>query len=372
MHLLLILLTALNLFATKTYAAASYGNGTYTNICGTGTDASRNMCNQGCNINTGTCVSNGNNVVQYTCDGRVAECKNNEQSFRTSASVANTPCGKTVQIDVFTKTCRVNGGWSCTNNDLVDYFVWYSGDCPNPTATPLPTAAPAPTILSTTCDSLTVVSGEGALVPATIRFRSAGSGTIKQYRFYWGDGSSFDNDTSDVTHKYSTSGSFTVNAYVQDNAGNWVTSGSCQKTVTVKPIPFIESHKSDCSDLFITAGNQTQAPTTAKFTVNGYDNRGAIKKYKIDYGDGTNEEKESATFEKRYEKPGTYTVKAFILDTENSWKGGQGTCAQPLYVNTQPMQQQPNTGTPTLFTFLGIGSGVATLLLLGMRKRLSI
>lgn len=371
------------LFVTpKIYAAATFGSGVYTNICGTGTDASRNLCNQGCNINSGFCNGRGNSVVKFTCDGRQTECKSNEQPFSSSYSLAGTTCGKTVQIDVFTRNCRVSGGWDCGNNDMVDYITWYSGDCPpptgGPTATPTPvtptaTPTPIPTSQISSCDSLTVVSGDGAIVPANVTFRVKGQdnkGDISGYRVYFGDSNSTETDKTEVSHRYFSSGTFNVRADIRDTAGNWKTSDACMKTVTIKPVPVLESHKADCSNIFITQGNQTTAPTTAKFTVTGYDNKGAIKKYRVDYGDGTNETKTTPDFSKQYDKPGTYEVKGYITDTEDVEHGGVNTCKTSLYVNTQAMQVQPDTGTPTLFTMLAMGCGGLSLLLVAFRKRI--
>jgi hypothetical protein len=378
MQILLTLLLALTLFAPKAYAAVSFGSGVYTNICGSGTDASRNLCNQGCNISTGMCSGKGNTVVKFVCDGKLAECRSGEQPFASSYSLANSSCGKTVQIDVFTKNCRTSGGWDCGANDMVDYFSWYSGDCANPTATPTPgnptaTPTPTPAPLQSSCDSLTVVSGDGSMIPATITYKITGSdnkGAISKYQIFYGDGNGGEVDSAETQHKYFSSGTFTVVGQIKDSSGNWKTSASCTKTVTVKPIPIIESHKANCSNVFITQGNQTIAPTNAQFTITGYDNKGAITKYKIDYGDGTSEEKTTPDFNKRYDTAGTYEIKGYILDTENNWQGGANECVTSLYVNTQPMKEQPSTGTPTLFTLLGIGSGFLGLTVTALRKRL--
>lgn len=84
----------------------------------------------GCGADTNSAWCNGPAVVTYTCDGRKNECRLNEGAWGTSASTAGLACGKTMQIDVFDKKCRIgDAGWdqTCQNTGFV---VWYSGDCP--------------------------------------------------------------------------------------------------------------------------------------------------------------------------------------------------------------------------------------------------
>lgn len=442
--------------ASPAFAAATYGSGTYTNICGTGTAATSNECKKGCDIGSGSCTSSGNNVVKFTCDGRLSECKNNESGFASSQSLAGTACGKTVQIDVFTKNCR-NGGWTCGTGDMMDYMVWYSGDCqtvpacdsnqltmnvnPNPVSVnnsitfsaagsqgstwigdtwsggvncagtvwgdksctanaagsytwthtwrncagnfdncgstcskqvnyrinataPTPAPTPTPTFVPTatsSCDSLSVVSGNHSFVPATVTLRARGSdsaGSIQRYRFYFGDGKTEEATNAEIQHRYESSGSFTARADVLDSRGNWKSSSACETGVNVTSLP-LESQKSDCSDLFITGGNYSQPPTTGKFLVTGYDNKGSLRKYKVDFGNGVVKESDSNAFEQVYDRTGTYTVSGFIKDTQNNWKGGSGSCQKALYVSTQPLTSQPATGTPTALTVIAILGGAS-------------
>jgi hypothetical protein len=389
-HIFGFILSALGIlaFASQVQAAVFYGAGVYTNLCGTGLNATANSCQRGCNTNTGSCSAAQPGVVKFTCDGRLSECRSNESTFATTQSVSGTACGKTVQIDVFSKTCRVNGNWTCTDQQLQDYIVWYSGDCqtqptatpthtPKATATPKPTATTAPTRQPTTtptstpqpihtasCSNLSVVSGNNALIPANLTFRATASdsqGDIQKYRFFFGDGSSMESSTPEVQHRYTTSGTFKVRTEIRDSRSNWRADTTCETTATVKPVPVIEGHKSNCANVFITEGNHTQAPSTVKFTVNGFDNKGSITNYRLDFGDGTVLESASGNFEKRYETPGTYVIKGYVYDSKNNWKGGDQNCRVSLYVNTKPMEKQPETGTPTLFSLLGIGSGAVSL-----------
>lgn len=383
--LIIGILTLLSL-PLPSFAALSYGSGVYTNLCGTGYSATSDTCNRGCNTGGGYCSASNNTVVKYTCDGQVSECRGSESEFTTNQSLAGTPCGKTVQIDVFNKTCRTsNGEWSCGNGDMIDYMVWYSGNCPSqpnptkkpkPTKTPTPkptktsTPAPTPIVQNAACDGLDIASGNNAFVPANVVLRARAHdnlGNIQQYRFYFGDGNQTETSNIEVTHRYESSGSFRARVDVKDSRGNWRSSGVCEATVTVKSLP-IESHKSNCSNVFITQGNNTQAPTTAKFTVTGFDNKGAIKRYKLDFGNGNVRESESHDFEENYNSAGTYVIRGYVLDSKDNWKGGENDCRKQLYVNTEPLTSQPKTGTSTVFTLTSIFSGFIGVTLLKLRK----
>ncbi len=393
---LLITLLGLFVYLPQASAALSYGGGIYTNICGTGLNATANLCNRGCNPGTGSCSASGNVVVKFTCNGRLSECRDNESSFATNHSLNGASCGKTVQIDVFNKNCRANGSWNCQADDMLDYMVWYSGDCqtnPTPTPTPTPINTPTPTLTKTprptkiptstptitstpthqpsstttahasSCDNLSVVSGYNSFVPATVVLRARGSdnlGNIKKYRFYFGDGQTQASDTAEITHRYETSGQFAARGEIQDSRGRWRSSAACEATVGVKSLP-VESHKSGCSTLYITSGNNTQAPTTATFQISGFDNKGSITRYKVDFGNGQTQESVNNDFSQAYKTAGTYTVSGYIKDSAGNWLGGESGCKQSLYIATKPLVTQPATGTPTWFTFLGIGSGLISL-----------
>lgn len=456
--------------------AVDYNGGTYTNLCGTGHTANAHTCNAGCNTNSGSCSAPGEYVVKFVCDGRQGECRSNESGFSSYHSVGGVSCGKTVQIDVFNKNCRAGGGWSCGDNDLRDYIVWYSGDCQNnpppqnPPSTDTNTCAAwmpvntqmrvsgesswvsggeisnrnlktgskidvncfaknGSTLLkdaniiarrpngteervSTTgelrnfsldqnggyqficrstslsscedsdsmfvyaqnpaiCSGLSIVSGQDQTVPSTVRFRASGTdpaGNISEYRFHFGDGAYQQTTSTEIEHRYESSGSFAVRAYIKDARGQWITSDSCTNTVNVKPSN-IESHRSDCSDLFITEGQDQQAPVTAKFNVTGFDNKGSLQQYKIDFGQGVVKEQSGSQFEQRFDQAGTYTIKAYVKDSKGEWKGGSGNCQRNLYVRTTPLTTQPKTGTPTDFTIFAITSGfIGSVMVLGRKK----
>lgn len=276
---------------------------------------------------------------------------------------------------------------------------WQMGDPPRdncdlsptptitPTRTPTPSSSPTPTISPTitptltptrpvhysSCKSLEIISGNYALVPATVRFQASGEdslGAIQRYRFYFGNGQQRETSSNQIEYRYESSGNFTARVEIQDSQGNWRTSDACQTTVTVKASS-VESHRSDCSDLFITAGNGAIAPSIVNFLVTGYDNKGSLQAYRLNYGDGLEEEKTSNQFSKTYQTAGTYTVYAYIKDSHGNWKGGTGNCVKTLNIQNKPLVTQPKTGADGLISLIGIISGSGGLMLNFLRKRLS-
>ena len=367
-----IFIALAHIFSPPASAVIQYQSGYYTNLCGSGTRdaATADLCNKGCSPGAGQCTADQPYVVKWTCDGNQIECRGNETEFTTSQSVAGTGCGKTVQLDVFKRKCRNFLGWVCDQNDLLDFMVWYSGDCPNTPITPSPTNTPTPISATSSCNQLRVTSGNGGLVPALITLRATGadsSGSIQRYRFYFGDGQTNESTNPEIQHRYEVSGTFLARADILDSRGIWKTSDSCQTPVSVQSLP-VESQKSDCSDLFIVSGNSTGVPATGKFLVSGYDNKGSVKRYKMDFGNGITRESDSNTFEQVYNTAGTYTVRGFIQDTQSSWKSGTGSCEKPFYVATKPLASQPETGTPTVFTLAALTSGIVGISLLASKS----
>ncbi len=390
-------LVGLSLFflGTSSVQALEYKNGSYTNLCGSGTQANQNTCDRGCNTETGSCSANDKFVVKYTCDGKLPECNQRESSFAKNQSLGNPGCGKTVQINVFNKTCRSRGQWSCNQDNLQDYMVWYSGDCPagggsifdrffprrsptptptpNPTPTPMVTPSPTPGTGESRCESLQVTGGNDSLVPATITLRARAEdnrGAIQRYRFYFGDGVQQEGDNPEVQHKYEVSGRFKARVDIKDSQGNWKTSSACEAEVRVKSSP-VESPKSGCSDLNISASNNAKAPSTVDVEVNGYDNKGELREYRVDFGNGITRDSTSSRFQQVYQRAGTYTVRGYVKDSHGNWVGGTEGCKQTLYITSQPLAKQPDTGTPTMLSVLGIGSGLGGTALHFLKRRLT-
>ncbi len=107
--------------------------GEYTNLCGSGTNATFYSCSADCNINEGKCrARSGEWIFVYTCSGRQIECRSNEVKLGPGntayvTNYASVGSDKTVQIDIFNKDCRAGGGWSCDSSNLKGYIVWWSG-----------------------------------------------------------------------------------------------------------------------------------------------------------------------------------------------------------------------------------------------------
>jgi hypothetical protein len=95
-----------------------------------------------------------------------------------------------------------------------------------------------------------------------------------------------------------------------------------------------------------------------KFEITGYDNKGSIQQYRLDFGNGATQDSSSNQFEKRYDTAGTFTIRAYIKDSQGNWQGGDEGCRRTLYINTRPLASQPSTGTPTIFSILGLSSGL--------------
>jgi hypothetical protein len=356
------------LFPSSAQAALTYNNGTYTNVCGSGLAADSHACNGSCNPANGSCSAFGNTVVKFTCDGRQTECKNNETMFSNYQSIGAVSCGKTVGIAVYNKNCRADGGWSCGEGDMKDYIVWYSGDC-GTNQTPTNTNS----VSESKCESLQVIGGQDGRVPAKVTLRARGSdprGSIQRYKYYFGDGQQMESDQLEVSHDYLVSGNFVARVDVRDSQGNWRSSSSCETTVRVSGVA-LESHKSDCSDVHITANNGGRAPSTVTFDISGYDNKGNIQAYKMDFGNGVIKESNGRTFEQLYQNSGTYTVKAYVKDSEGSWVGGTESCSRTLTLSSQTaMTTQPKTGTPMFLPILGLVTGAAGLSLQLMKRRI--
>lgn len=212
------------------------------------------------------------------------------------------------------------------------------------------------------CDALNIVSGNNSKIPAKLVFEIKASdnlGEIKQYRLIFGDGKRSESSNSNFEHTYESSGNFAVLAQVKDSQNQWISSEQCEAVATIKASN-LESHRSDCSYLSIVSGQNQAAPALVKFKVAGFDNKGEIKKYKLDFGDGNQVEASQGNFEHLYEKAGTYQVKASVKDSTDDWLNSDD-CRQTLYVSTKPITQQPATGTPTWLSIGGLLGGALAL-----------
>jgi hypothetical protein len=207
----------------------------------------------------------------------------------------------------------------------------------------------------------------------TLRARGSDNlGSIQRYRFYFGDGQFTETESAEVTHEYTSSGSFFARVDVKDSRGNYRSSSACETTISVKSSS-IESHKAACSNVFITADNNGKAPSLVKFEVTGYDNKGSIQGYKLDFGNGVVKESTGRTFEQRYERTGSYLVRAYMKDSTGEYLGGSESCDHLLVIGSnQPLTRQPSTGMPTAVPIFGVLSGSFGIALLYIRSRISV
>lgn len=248
--------------------------------------------------------------------------------------------------------------------------------CPTPTPSPIPSPTPSPKPSPTpahksSCDALEVTGGNNQNVPTKVTLLAKASdnkGNIQKYQFYFGDGEKVETPDREVTHEYDASGRFMATVYVQDSTGKWITSNRCEARVTVKPSS-VESHKADCSDLFLTVDNSGRAPATVSARVTGYDNKGDIKQYKVDFGQGAEQKSDDNTLDHRYDTAGTYTVRAYIKDSKDTWHGGDEACKKTITISGAAMTQQPKTGTATWFTLSGVAASVSGVGTWIIRKR---
>lgn len=417
-----------SLFITEQIqAAVKYENGVYTYLCGTGSNATADTCNGGCNPYTGSCSAAGNYIVRYSCEGKTGVCLDNEEEFKNFYSVLENDCGKTIAIDVYDKTCRNdNGEWICTIDNLKDRMLFYTGDCqtndntnentnddnqepngtgnpysalsillsptntasvtPSPTSTPSPSPVPSksnkidqnpnPTATPSLalaqeklCDGIAVKYEDNKTVPTKVTFRiDSNVKDTSKYRIHFGDGQQTESSNNTLTHTYGVSGKFTVKVFLKTKDQDFLSDESCETTVTIKGSD-IESHKSACSDLFIMPSNSVNTNEKLDFKIIAYDNKGEIQAYKIQFvKDGEEFESSDNLFEHNYTSPGTYLVKAFIKNSQGEWQEGKSSCQQTIKVADQKLADQPETGVSTLFTIFSLSSGVSGLFLSKKKK----
>lgn len=187
--ILLAAAASIVIFSDEVMARINHANGFYTKVCGDNItpngDINGNVfrpgdaCQNRCDLGAGSC--SGDSVFRFECDGRVTDCRSNQQGPSSSQSLNRSGlCGKTVQIDVFRRNCLASGdcnglfSWD-PNADLQDFIVWYSGDCAAASPSPAPVAPGA-----VTCNDSSVslvVSPAVVNQNSQINFRINGDGS---------------------------------------------------------------------------------------------------------------------------------------------------------------------------------------------------
>ena len=117
-------------------------------------------------------------------------------------------------------------------------------------------------------------------------------------------------------------------------------------------------------------GDNLQVPATIEMLVKGSDNKGKLQAYKVDFGDGeSSEQEDSSEFKHTYTKAGTYELKAEIKDSEGNWVSDRS-CEEEVNVKTAVMEEQPETGVPTILTAMALAAVVGGMMMrkLALRK----
>lgn len=348
------------------------GNGSWVS----GNDLNSSTVRAGQQIDANCFAKNGsalleNGVVNVqTPSGQTYRASNNPELRNYTVS----------EVGRYTFTCVSTTINNCSDTDTFTVNVTGSATPtptlrPTPRPTPSPSPRPTPSPISdhkSTCEDLDVIEGNNSTVPAKVKLKAYGSdnkGSIQGYRYYFGDGTRVDSTDSEITHEYTSSGTFTARVDVKDSIGNYISSNSCEATVTVRSSA-VESHKYGCSDVFISADNGAKAPSLVKFTITGYDNKGDVKGYKLDFGNGVTKESDGRQFEQRYDQAGTYPVKAYVKNSSGEWVGGTDSCQRSIVVGSStPLSRQPSTGTPTALPLIGLGSGAIGMVLEVARRK---
>ena len=308
---------------TNILAALTYGSGIYTNLCGSGTDASFHNCSGACSTENGSCATNGPFVVRFTCNGSVTDCRENEQPFSNSYSLDRAACNTTVQIDVFDQNCRASGGWDCGDGSLKDYLVWYSGSCgvvhlPPPTPTPIPTPKlPTPTITPT---PTVLVAPTLTPIPTPL-----------------------------PTLTPAPTATSTVMPTPTEGPGR---GGGGESGPVSAPVAMF----SRCDSL-VASSNNTVAPSDVIFNVKWTETKNGVNRYRFWFGDGTNKETDVPVILHRYLNPGKYHASVEIRDSEGNWKSSDA-CATDIVLSAlRRPAVLPATGAPISFSLLGLLGG---------------
>lgn len=226
-----------------------------------------------------------------------------------------------------------------------------------PEYTASPSAQPTASASVVSCGSLVIKDGNKGVVPTTVEFGVEIEGDesgVVSYRYHFGDGVVEDGE-KEMSHRYTQAGEYEVYVELETGEGGFVTSDGCKQMVTVRAVPLL-AHRSACTALAIVDGDNIQVPAVVKMLVEGSDNKGKIQGYKVDFGDGeSSEQEDSNEFGHTYAKAGTYELKAEIKDSEGNWVSDKD-CDEELSVKTTVMEEQPETGVPTILTVMALAA----------------
>jgi hypothetical protein len=175
-----------------------------------------------------------------------------------------------------------------------------------------------------------------------VRLTTHVSGTVRSYRYHFGDGV-VETAGASITHRYDAGGSYQAYVEVQDEKGAWLTSAACQTTVTLNNA-LAAGSRWGCSELQIVSGQDASASAQVQFRLATIDTNTKIARYKLAFGDGTQEENTTNSFTHRYQNPGTYTAKGWVQTQDGTWNSDETACGAQVRVASGPMSTQPQTG----------------------------
>lgn len=194
-------------------------------------------------------------------------------------------------------------------------------------------------------------------VPLAVSFDGSGSsdpdGTITQYQWTFGDGSSATGPTA--SHTYSSPGAYTATLTVTDNKGAKDT-----RSVTISVLaPVVNAPPTAMAAANLTSG---LAPLWVAFDGSASsDADGSIVSYQWSFGDGTTAD--GAKVDHCYTAAGTYTAVLTVTDDDGAKATGSKTITVSAPPNTAPTavaKANPTTGTAPLYvTFDGSSSSDA-------------
>ncbi|HEY1248580.1 MAG TPA: PKD domain-containing protein, partial [Nitrososphaera sp.] len=174
------------------------------------------------------------------------------------------------------------------------------------------------------------------VAPATFDFEADITGGMEPYTISWGfDEDSDDEDQEDdddtVDHTFDDPGNYTVTANVRDSTGQTV---SDSILISVEPPPPLTRVNIVSND------TEGVAPATFEFEANVTGGAEPLT-YSWDFGDGSMEEDDDATFDHTFDEAGTYNVDLSVTDST-----GQ-TVSDSILISVEP-PPPPSPPSPAL------------------------
>lgn len=204
---------------------------------------------------------------------------------------------------------------------------------------------------SIVCKELAWVSKDMATRTVTVKLSGTPTNTtISGYKIAFGDGATSTSQTA--THTYTRDGTFVITGYVSgkvNGATQMVTGAGCTKTITFET-PKVQTLQ--CTLLKFNEKDTTKRYVSV--TLTGYASNTTITGYKIDFGDNTVVNQQTASH--TYAQDGTHTITGYVTGTVNgqpqtvTYKD----CAQEISFTTPTTPEVlPNTGAGSVLGIFG-------------------